>query len=245
MSVSSTTLSGQTALVTGATGGLGRATALALARSGADVVIHGRSAERGNEVIDQISAAGGRAFFVGADVSTIDGAREVVDRAGDVDILVNNAGFSSWAPTAEFDVAQLDGMFASNIRAPFILVAGLAPGMARRGRGSIINVGSMAGSIGLLNGAAYGATKAALAALTRSWAAEYSEHGVRINTIAPGPIYTRPEAKQLFDDLGDTTAMRRAAQPEEIADVITFLASPHASYITGATIAADGGRTAI
>ena len=98
---------------------------------------------------------------------------------------------------------------------------------------------------GCPSGAAYGSTKAAVEALTRSWAAEYSDKGVRVNTVAPGPIYTRPEAKALFDDLGATTAMRRAAQPEEIAEVIAFLASPEASYITGATIAVDGGRTAI
>ncbi len=245
MSISSTALSGQTALVTGATSGLGRAAALALARRGARVVLHGRSATRGSQVVDEITAADGQARFVSADLSTTDGARDLVDQAGEIDILVNNAGFSKWAPTAEFDVAQFDAMFASNVRAPFILVAGLAPGMAARGHGTVINVGSMAGSIGLLNGAAYGATKAAVAALTRSWAAEYSNHGVRINTIAPGPIYTRPEAKQLFDELGETTAMRRAAQPEEIAEVIAFLASPHASYMTGATIAVDGGRAAI
>jgi NAD(P)-dependent dehydrogenase (short-subunit alcohol dehydrogenase family) len=142
-------------------------------------------------------------------------------------------------------VGEFDSMFASNVRAPFFLVAAFAPGMAARGSGSIINIGSMSGSVGLPGAAAYGATKAALASLTRGWTAEYSPRGVRVNTVAPGPVYTRPEARDLFDALGDTTAMHRAAQPAEIAEVVAFLASPRASYVTGALVAADGGRTAI
>jgi NAD(P)-dependent dehydrogenase (short-subunit alcohol dehydrogenase family) len=117
--------------------------------------------------------------------------------------------------------------------------------MAARGSGTVINIGSMSGSLGLAGGAAYGATKAAIASLTRAWAAEFSPKGVRVNTVAAGPIYTRPEARELFDTLGATTAMNRAAQPEEIAEVVAFLASAAASYVTGATVAVDGGRTAI
>jgi NAD(P)-dependent dehydrogenase (short-subunit alcohol dehydrogenase family) len=245
MSSSSQSLLGQTALVTGATAGLGRATALELSRRGAELLVHGRDPQRGQAVVQEITAAGGVGRFIGADLASADGARRLVEEAGSVDVLVNNAGFSSWGPTADFDITQFDAMYASNIRSPFILVAGLAPGMVSRGHGSIVNVGSMAASVGLVNGAAYGSTKAATEALTRSWAAEYSDKGVRVNTVAPGPIYTRPEAKELFDSLGATTAMRRAAQPEEIAEVIAFLASPEASYVTGATIAVDGGRTAI
>jgi len=136
-------------------------------------------------------------------------------------------------------------MFAANVRSAYYLVAAIAPGMAKRGTGSIINLGSMAGQIGLAGGAAYGATKAALASLTRSWAAEFSPQGVRVNTIAPGPAYTDGASPDRIAALGGTTLLARAAQPAEVAGVVAFLASPQAGYITGAVIAADGGRTAI
>jgi NAD(P)-dependent dehydrogenase (short-subunit alcohol dehydrogenase family) len=117
--------------------------------------------------------------------------------------------------------------------------------MAARGSGSIISLGSMAGQIGLAGGAAYGATKATLVAMTRSWAAEFSPSGVRVNAVAPGPVLTNGAAPDRIEALGATTLLARPAQPGEIAEVIVFLASPKASYITGAVIAADGGRTAV
>jgi NAD(P)-dependent dehydrogenase (short-subunit alcohol dehydrogenase family) len=238
-------LQGMKALVTGATAGLGRAVAVQLARDGADVVVHGRDPARGAETVETIRAAGGSARFVAANLSDPAEIGRLAKEVGEIDILVNNAGVAKWGPTPEFDMASLDAMFASNVRAPFSLVAALAPGMVARGRGSIINIGSMAGSIGLAGGAAYGATKAAVASLTQAWAAEFSPRGVRVNAVAAGPIYTRPEARERFDTLGATTALKRAAEPAEIAEVVAFLASPRASYITGAIVAADGGRTAI
>jgi NAD(P)-dependent dehydrogenase (short-subunit alcohol dehydrogenase family) len=238
-------LVGRRALVTGATAGIGAAIAAALGRDGAAVLVLGRDAERGAGTVARVVDAGGEAEFVQADLGDPERLAELADEVGDVDILVNNAGFSIWGATPGVGVDDFNAMFAANVRAPYYLVAAFAPGMAARGRGSIINIGSMAGTVGLAGGAAYGATKAAVAALTRSWAAEYSASGVRVNTVAPGPVYTRPEARDLFDTLGATTAAKRAADPAEIAEFVAFLASDKASYITGATLAADGGRTAI
>jgi NAD(P)-dependent dehydrogenase (short-subunit alcohol dehydrogenase family) len=236
----------QRALVTGATSGIGRAVALELARDGAEVLVHGRDAARGAQTVQEITAAGGNASFVAADLGDPADVQRLASDVGEVDILINNAGMARWAPTAEFDAAAFEEMFATNVRAPFLLVAALAPGMAARGRGSIVSVSSMAGGVGLVGGAAYGATKASLEAMTRAWAAEYSPSGVRVNAIAPGPVYTStPSGPEFIRTLGESTPMHRASQPEEIAEVIAFLASPRASYITGATVAADGGRRAI
>jgi len=238
------TLEGQKALVTGATSGIGRAIALRLARDGAEVVVHGRDAGRGMTVVDAITAEGGRARFVAADVGDAGAVTRLAEEAGDVDILVNNAGFSWFGPTPDLGAERFDAMFASNVRSAYLLVAALAPKMAARGNGSIVNVSSMAAQVGLAGGAAYSATKASLAAMTRSWAAEFSP-GVRVNAIAPGPVNTAGAAPDRTALLGETTLLKRAAEPEEIADAVAFLVSPEAAYFTGATIAHDGGRTAI
>ena len=239
-------LEGERALVTGATSGIGRAVALQLAREGAEVLVHGRDPARGAETVAEITGASGKASFVAADLADAADVQWLASEVGDIDILINNAGISVFAPTAEFDVAVFDKMFASNVRAPFFLVAAFAPGMAARGHGSIVSLSSMAGGVGLVGGAAYGATKASLEAMTRAWAAEYSASGVRVNAIAPGPVYTpSPSGPEFITALGQTTPMHRAAQPEEVAEVVAFLASPQASYITGATVAVDGGRRAV
>ena len=234
-----------TALVTGATSGIGRAAALRLAEDGWAVVVHGRNPERGAAVVQEIEAQGGRARFMSADLTDVAAVRALVDTVGDVDVLVNNAGASWFGPTAALDETTYDDLFDGNVRSAYFLVAGIAPGMAERSSGNIINLASMAGQIGLDGGAAYGATKAALGSMTRSWAAEFSPRGVRVNAVAAGPVFSTPDKAAFIERVASKTLLGRGAQVEEIAEVIAFLASDKASYLTGATVAADGGRTAV
>ena len=237
-------LEGNVALVTGATSGIGRAAAVQLAAQGATVVVHGRDATRGATVVAEIENAGGSARFVGADLSEPAEALRLAEEVGDVDILVNNAGFAWFGPSAKLAVNTLERLFAANVHAPYLLASVLAPKMVTRGEGVIINVASRSGTVGQPDTAAYGATKAALASLARSWAAEYGPAGIRVNAVSPGPVYTNAADREVFDVSAETTLLGRAAEPQEIADLIGFLASPRAAYITGTNIAVDGGRAA-
>lgn len=233
------------AVVTGATSGIGKAAALKLAADGFSVVVHGRDATRGAQVVAAIEERGGHARFVAADLGDATEIARFADQLGDIDVLVNNAGMAWFGPTADLDVTTYDRMFDANVRSAYFVVAAVAPKMVARGTGSIINIGSMAGQVGLSGGAAYSATKAALAAFTRAWAVEFGSAGVRVNTVSPGPVYTAVQPAGQTEALGTTTIFGRAAQVEEIAEVIAFLASAKSGYVTGSIYAVDGGRTAI
>jgi NAD(P)-dependent dehydrogenase (short-subunit alcohol dehydrogenase family) len=235
-------LEGKVALVTGAASGIGQAAAVQLAAQGATVVVHGRDASRGAAVVADIENGGSTARFVGADLTESMEVLRLADEVGDVDILVNNAGFAWFGPPEMLPVDTLDRLFAANVQAPYLLVSVLAPRMVARGGGVIINIASRAGTVGQPDSAAYGATKAALASFARSWAAEYGPAGIRVNAISPGPVYTNAAERELFDASAKTTVLGWAGEPQEVAEVIGFLASPRASYITGANIAVDGGR---
>src|SRR3984893_9840485 len=185
-------LVGKVALVTGATSGIGGPAAVQLAAQGATVIVPGRDATRGAAVVAEIEDGGGSARFVGADLGEPAEALWLAGGGGDVDILVNNAGISpTWGPTRDLGPETLDSLFAINVQAAYLLTGALAPKMVAKGEGVIVNVSSMAATLGLAGSAAYAATKAALASFTRSWAAEYSPSGVRVNTVAPGPVYSR------------------------------------------------------
>jgi NAD(P)-dependent dehydrogenase (short-subunit alcohol dehydrogenase family) len=240
-------LVGKRALVTGGTSGIGRATAEALARAGASVLIAGRSEKHGAEVVAAVEKAGGKAEFVRADLASAHDVRALGQRAGDVDILVNNAGVFPGGLTHELPEAAFDEAFAVNVKAPFLLTAAIAPRMVRRGHGTIVNVTSMAAELGMPGLSVYGASKAAVALLTKAWAAEYGPRGVRVNAVSPGPTRTPGTAAMGdgFADIVSTIPLGRAADPEEIAEAIVFLASNRASYLNGAVIPVDGGRVAV
>ena len=245
------TTSVRRALVTGATSGIGRAIAQALAAQGVQVLITGRDARRGEEVVAAIRSAGGRADFTVADLASADSvsalAAQAEKRLGAVDILVNNAGIYTFGPTAETTAAAFDAMYNINVKAPLLLTAVLASKMAQRGWGRIVNVTTMVAYIGMAGAALYGSSKAALQLLTQAWAAEYGAAGVTANAISPGPVRTPGTAGMgdALDQIGKTVPAGRVGTPAEIAAVAAFLASDAASYVNGATVAVDGGRVAV
>lgn len=237
-------LRNQIALVTGGTSGIGLETARLLAAEGAEVVISGRDADRGAQAAAGIDGA---VRFVQADVSDMAAVAELAEQAGAVDILVNNAGVFPAAPTLEQDLATFEAMFDTNVRGAYFLVAEVGRGMVARGRGAIVNITSPAGDKGFPGTSVYGATKAALASLTRTWAAEFGANGVRVNSVSPGPTRT-PGTADMGDFIDDVTAalpLGRAARPEEIAQAVLFLASPRAGFVTGSTLYVDGGSSAV
>ena len=251
-----TTLQNKTALVTGASRGIGRATALALAKAGAHVLVHyGRSRQEAESLVIEIRRKGGNADAISADLGTPEGAqllaKHVRSIIGDrLDVLVLNAGVSKSARIADYTIEDFDSLFATNVRGPFFLVQQLLPVL---GDGSSITVISslgartVVGKPGLENPSilAYASTKGALETLVRNWAAILGSHGIRVNAVAPGVIdtdmsnFTKTEAGR--EAALGMQALKRIGKPEDVADVVAFMASDAARWITGASVPVDGG----
>jgi 3-oxoacyl-[acyl-carrier protein] reductase len=244
-----TNLSGKTALVTGASRGIGRAAAVALAKAGAQVLVHyGTSEAEAKAVVAEIRAAGGHADAVAADLAAADGAHKLAGQVRSVvgerlDVLVANAGVATAATIDETSIEDFDRMFAVNVRAPFFLVQQLLPIL---GAGSsIVLVSSLAARAAVGSLSAYSATKGAVDTLVKHFAAALGERGVRVNAVAPGVVdtdmskFARTDAGREFT-LG-MQALQRVAQPDDIAEVIAFLASDAARWISGDTVRVDGG----
>jgi NAD(P)-dependent dehydrogenase (short-subunit alcohol dehydrogenase family) len=247
-----TDLKDRTALVTGSTSGIGKATAIALADRGARVLVVGRNERRARDVVAEIEGDGGSAAYRLATLSDLESALDLVQWAteagdGHIDILINNAGVALLGPSSVATEAEFDETFALNVKVPFFLVAELAPAMAERGWGSIVNISTMVASFGQAGMAMYGASRAALELLTKAWAAEYGPSGVRVNAVAPGPTRTalmEAVPEEMVNQLAALAPAGRVARPEELAAAIVFLASDDASFVHGVTLAVDGGRVA-
>jgi NAD(P)-dependent dehydrogenase (short-subunit alcohol dehydrogenase family) len=241
-----------TALITGGTSGIGRAAANKLAQLGVYVLVVGRNRERGEKAVAELRAAGGKADFIASNLRDASSAREVAKRAvqlggGHVDVLINNAGIFPFGPTDKTAEEEFDRVYSLNVKAPYFLVAELAPLMAKRGKGAIVNVSTMVADYGVSGMSLYGSSKAAINLLTKSWAAEYGPSGVRVNAVSPGP--TRTEGTDAMgeglEQLAAQAPARRPATADEIAEAIVFLATDRSSFVYGAKLAVDGGRTAI
>lgn len=244
-------LSGEVALVTGAASGIGRAIAEAIAASGAAVGLVDVAEQASQDTASAISDAGGRALPIAADVTDLDQLRVAVDATeasfGPLTLAVNSAGIASAATAETMPVEQWQRMYDVNVTGIFLSCQAEAAAMLRYGRGSIVNISSMSGTIvnrGIPQ-VHYNSAKAAVSHLTRSLAVEWIDRGVRVNAVSPGytatPMTTRPEMVHLVEQLSREIPMGRYADPVEIAGPVVFLLSPAASYCTGVDLLVDGG----
>jgi 2-deoxy-D-gluconate 3-dehydrogenase len=245
-------LEGRVALVTGASRGIGRAIALALAAAGAAVACGARTRDQVDAVAREISGAGGRAAAFTLDVTRpadiVAVVADVERQLGGIDVLVNNAGVTFDKKSIDVTDEEWDAVVATNLTSMFRCARAVAPGMIARGRGKIINIGSMYGIIGVARYAAYCATKAAADGLTRSLATEWARHGIQVNCLAPGYVNTDIPKAALADE--KTRALflskvpaRRIAEPEDVGPLAVYLASSASDHMTGQTVYLDGGQT--
>ncbi|WP_137921737.1 3-oxoacyl-ACP reductase family protein [Hydrogenophaga sp. 2FB] len=239
-------LQGKTALVTGAATGIGRATALLFAQAGARVVVnHLRQPEAAQAVVTAIVAAGGEAFAIDADVSHAADVQRMVDEAGELHILVNNAGIIQEKPFLDTTEDDWDRMLGVDLKSVFLTARAALPGMVARGSGVIVNLASDLGILGRENYAPYCTAKAGVIGLTRSLAREFAPHGIRVNAIAPGPVNTamvsleNMSAEWMEKELA--IPLHRVAEPEEIAATALFLASDLSRFYCGQVLGPNGG----
>ena len=241
-------LTGRTALVTGASRGIGEATARALDAAGGRVALVARSTDELRRVAGELT---NEAVVITADLDDAGAPARIAAEAlealgGTVDVLVNNAAAAARLPSTGLTPALIDELLRTNVRGLLLLTTALLPQMIQRGRGSVINLSSVSGVIGTPNRAAYAASKAAVDGLTRSLAVEYGKHGIRFNSVAPGIIDTALWAKNkaipgVVEETTKLIPLGRWGQPDDVADVIVFLASDAARYVTAQTISVDGG----
>ena len=244
-----------TVLITGALTGIGRATAFAFARAGANVVVSGRREEAGTSLASELRALGGKAEFIKADVANEAEVRALVEQTvslfGTLDIAVNNAGTEgTLGAITEQSADNFHATFSTNVLGTLLSLKHEMRAMQAQGHGSIINLSSVAGQVGFAGASVYVASKFAVEGLTKSAALEGAQFGVRVNAIAPGPVATNMLDRFVGNDesakagfLGGIPA-KRAATVDEIAETIVFVASGKAAYLTGQSIAVDGGYTA-
>ncbi|UWG95536.1 SDR family oxidoreductase [Dehalobacter sp. DCM] len=242
-------LTNKVALITGATSGIGKATAEIFAAEGAKVIFVGRRTELGQAVEDGIRAKGGEATFIQCDVTVQHDLENVINRTiekyGQIDILFNNAGAGYLGHTHEMDIVDFDALFNLNIRSYFTMTKLVLPYMMKQRNGSIINCGSVGGIVGMPNNSAYSSSKGAVSLLTKSLAVEYAAYNIRVNALCPGMttsdlVPAGGDVEKLF---APTVPLGRPAKPEEMAYAAVFFGSDECTYCTGALLVVDGGVT--